>query len=43
MTFRMWEYDSSFYLTEFNGETKLINKRDAEALIEAFMNAIAIE
>lgn len=43
MTFRMWEYDSSFYLTEFNGETRLINKLDAEKLIEAFMNVIAIE
>ena len=37
MELRVLPYDSSFYEAQFNGETGLlVNKRDVEALVEAF-------
>lgn len=41
MTLRLWEYDSSFYLSEFDGRFLLINKLDAEAIANALNEAVA--
>lgn len=41
MVLRLWEYDSSFYLSEFGGRFLLINKLDAEAIATALNEAVA--
>lgn len=41
MVLRLWEYDSSFYLSEFDGRYLLINKLDAEAIATALNDAVA--
>ena len=40
MTLRLWAYDSSFYISEFNGETRLINKMDVKAIVDSLQAAL---
>ncbi|MBQ9966419.1 MAG: DUF4340 domain-containing protein [Clostridia bacterium] len=41
MTLRLWEFDSNFYISEFAGNTLLINKRDVEGISEALAALVA--
>lgn len=40
MTLRLWAYDSSFYVSEFDGRYHLINKMDARAIIDSLAYAL---
>ena len=41
MMLRLWEFDSNFYISEFAGNTLLINKRDVEGISEALAALVA--
>ncbi len=43
MTLKIWEYDSSFYVSEFADTTVLVNKNDVKALVQNLTAALESE